>query len=92
MIFCPQFVINGNNSTDSKEIILILSTYVLPELFTLSKDIELLRIWENNINTRVTEFNRLLYITILNKHYYPEKYSNSVNILNDFSRKNSINI
>lgn len=69
------FVINENNSIDSKEIILILSTYVLPELFTLSKDRELLRIWENNINTRVTEFNRLLYITILNKHYYPDKYS-----------------
>ncbi|HMT72077.1 MAG TPA: DUF4304 domain-containing protein [Saprospiraceae bacterium] len=86
------FVVNGNNSIDSNEIKLILSTYVLPELFTLSKDIELLRTWENNINTRVTEFNRLLYITILNKHYFPENFSSSMKILEDFAQKNSINL
>ena len=86
------FVINRNNRIESKEIILILSTYVLPELFTLSKDTELLKIWENNTNTRVTELNRLLYITYLNKHYNPDKYSNSLNILNEFAAKNSIKI
>jgi hypothetical protein len=86
------YIISEKSILDAKEIISTLDIFVLPELFTLVSDKELLKTWEDNINTRVTEFDRLYYIFILNKHYYPDKSQLSLIKFQDYAIQKSINL
>jgi hypothetical protein len=84
--------ISEKTTPNSKEIISILENLALPELFILVDDKELLRTWEADQNTFVTEFNRLYFIYILNKYYNFERTNQSLSNLKDYSMRNLINL